>query len=138
MLVVPSQSPISCVDAFAEFGEFYVIIERLTLPFGFALVGGRIELGEDTESAVVREFREETDFSLIKPRRLGFYDAPGRDPRGYYVSTLFSGIAVGMPRSEVKKTRIHLWRRSDIEKRLGDFVLDHGQMIADYFQIIDS
>ena len=131
-MIVPT-SPIRCVDVLAEHASMFVIIERLSAPLGLALPGGKIEPGESEEDAAVREMYEETGLVFTIRGRIGFYDAPGRDPRGVYVSTALYGDAVGIPRSEFGKTRVHRMLQTEIMMRSHEFVLDHFAMIRDHF-----
>ena len=123
---------IRCVDVIARFSNAYVVVERLSHPQGLAFPGGKIESGESTESAAMREFAEETGLSLAIERSVGLYDSEGRDPRGLYISVAFRGIAYGKSKSEVGKTRVLLLSRSEIESRSAEFIADHFQMFCDY------
>ncbi len=124
--------PIRCVDALARLDDKFVVTERLTEPYGLAFPGGKIEPGESSEAAVMREVAEETGLSFFIEGSVGLYDAAGRDPRGPYISVAFRGIATGKPKSEAGKTRVLLLSRAEIESRSGEFIADHFQMFSDY------
>ncbi|MBE3206761.1 NUDIX hydrolase [Frankia sp. CH37] len=57
----------------------------------WALPGGHVDPGESIPAAAARELAEET--GIVVAERLlddvGTYDAPGRDPRGHYVTHAF-------------------------------------------------
>lgn len=80
---------VDCV-VFNERGEL-LVIKRGNDPFKgmFALPGGRVEYGESTESASLRELKEETGIDGVITRLIGVYSKPGRDPRGHAVSIAF-------------------------------------------------
>ena len=74
-----------------------LMIRRGRPPFEghWALPGGFIDLEEDAEPAARRELREETGLEIgpacpFEP--LGFYAAPGRDPRGRTISLAFATV----------------------------------------------
>lgn len=126
------KSAIRCVDMIATRGDSFVVIERLSAPFGLAFPGGKIEAGETPIGAAAREFGEETGFSLEVRGVVGFYDDPKRDHRGRYVSTVMHGVAFGAPREEAGKTRVHCMHKSEIMARHREFVSDHFRMFTDY------
>lgn len=76
-------------------------VERGKEPFlaALALPGGFVNLGERTPDAAVRELSEETGLELRRNRlrRLGFYDKPGRDPRGPIASVVYHGYLANAP-----------------------------------------
>ena len=125
------QDVIRCVDVVAWHKRGFVVIERLTQPRGLALPGGKVECGEDEAHAIAREFFEETGLTLGVIKRIGIYDAPDRDPRGSYVSTLFFGTARGMPKNESQKTVVRFFSKQGIEKNKPHFIVDHYQMICE-------
>lgn len=55
----------------------------------WALPGGFVAPGEDAKTAAHRELQEETGLANLPLAPLGFYSAPGRDPRGWVVSAAF-------------------------------------------------
>lgn len=123
---------IRCVDVIASRGDSFVVIERLSEPKGLAFPGGKVESGETPISAIVREFGEETGFTLEVTGVVGFYDDEARDPRGRYVSTVMHGVAHGAPKEEPGKTRVHCMHASEILARHREFVSDHFRMFTDF------
>ena len=57
-----------------------VLVDRKNPPYGNALPGGFIDLGESAEQAAVREAFEETNLRVRLTGLLGVYSAPDRDP----------------------------------------------------------
>lgn len=55
-----------------------------------ALPGGHVDPGERVEVAAARELVEETGVTVDRLRLVGCYSAPGRDPRGWYVSAAYA------------------------------------------------
>jgi len=55
-----------------------------------ALPGGMVELGEEAETAVVREIEEETALRVEVDGLVGVYSDPKRDPRGHTVSVAYA------------------------------------------------
>ena len=47
------------------------------------------DVGELVEDAAVRELKEETGITAAKPRLIGIYSDPGRDPRGHTVAAAY-------------------------------------------------
>ena len=121
-----------CADVIAKLGESFVVVERLSSLRGLAFPGGKVDAGETELEAVKREFFEETGLVLTMEGFLGLYGKPGRDPRGNYVSTVFHGVAMGVPKAEAGKTRVLLLSRNEVEARAAEFVADHFKMFVDY------
>ena len=51
-------TPLVAADIIIEYRDGIVLIERKNEPFGWALPGGFVDVGESLESAAVREARE--------------------------------------------------------------------------------
>ncbi|MCX6779111.1 MAG: NUDIX hydrolase [Candidatus Magasanikbacteria bacterium] len=115
--------------------KWLVLIERAKPPFADKLVipGGHVEEGEDILEAAVREVAEEVGLHLT-PGLLSYLTtlaSPNRDPRGIYVSTVFTAAVFEMDFSSLRagsdaKT-IHLMRLDEIRPDMIGF--DHYEAI---------
>ncbi len=74
-----------------------VLIRRRNDPFkgSHALPGGFVNYGERLEDCVVREVLEETGLRTQIVRLIGLYSAPGRDPRGHFVTAVYELRPIG-------------------------------------------
>ncbi len=107
-----------------------VLIERKNPPFGVAIPGGFVDVGETVENAVVREMKEETNLDVDIVRLLGVYSDPKRDPRFHAVSVVFVCKAYGEPKaqSDAKEAKIYKLEEIPLDK----LVFDHKKIIKDY------
>jgi 8-oxo-dGTP diphosphatase len=71
-----------------------LLIQRGHDPFKdhWALPGGFVDLGEDLESAALRELEEETSVRNIFIEQLYTFGAPERDPRGRVISIAYYAL----------------------------------------------
>lgn len=77
-------------------GDLYLLlIRRGNPPFEgcYALPGGFVEKGETVDEAAARELAEETGVTGLLMDQLRTFSRPGRDPRGWTITTAFYLLA---------------------------------------------
>jgi 8-oxo-dGTP diphosphatase len=110
-----------------------LLIERGWDPFKgrWALPGGHVDMGETSLAASVRELEEETGITVpvTDLRQVGAYDAPGRDPRGRYVSVAYTATlpTLVQPTAGDDATAARWWPLN----ALPDLAFDHAEILAD-------
>lgn len=112
-----------------------VLIERRNPPFGFALPGGFVDVGEWVEDAARREAQEETGLQVTLEVLLGCYSDPRRDPRGHTVSVVYAGRASGYPRAGDDAAACRVVAAAHIGVPL---VFDHQKILDDYLAFLGS
>ncbi|MGI5501452.1 NUDIX domain-containing protein [Lentzea sp. CA-135723] len=112
-----------------------LLIERAKQPFrgSLALPGGHVEGNETSLAAARRELVEETGLDIAPLRRVDFYDAPDRDPRGRYVSVAYMSTLDMAPAAvagddAASATWVPL---ADILYGSVDVAFDHVEIITD-------
>lgn len=127
------ETPLLAVDIIISLrgvpGSPIVLIERLNPPYGWALPGGFVDVGESLPRAAVREAREETSLAVRLEGLLGCYSDPGRDARGHTVSAIYVAHASGTPRAadDAKSVRV-----VDPADRSVALAFDHRQILDDF------
>lgn len=125
-------TPLVAVDAVIEMldrpGRPIVLIERRNEPFGWALPGGFVDVGETLEHATVREAQEEIGLVITLGGLLGCYSDPARDPRGHTVSAVYVATARGEPQASDDARSVALF---DLE-HLPPLVFDHARILEDF------
>lgn len=108
-----------------------VLIRRRNDPFkgSYALPGGFVEYGERLEDCVVREVQEETGLRTQVVGLLGVYSAPGRDPRGHFVTTVYELRPTGGTLKAGDDAGSAEWVHLD---DLPGMAFDHADIIADF------
>ncbi len=126
-------TPLLAADAIIELtdvpGRPIVLIERANPPFGWAIPGGFVDVGEIVEYAAVREAKEEVclDISLIA--LLGIYSDPSRDNRGHTVTAVYVAEASGTPKAADDAKNCRFFNLDALPEPLA---FDHAQVLADY------
>ena len=109
-------TPLLAADAIVELvnvpGRPIVLIERKNPPYGWAIPGGFVDIGETLEAAAIREAREEITLDIELVSLLGIYSNPKRDPRGHTITAIYVATSTGTPVA------------ADDAKSLGVFTLD--------------
>ena len=127
--------PCNTVDvvAFDKEGKL-ILIERGNEPFGVALPGGFVDLGETLVAAAEREAGEELTVKVKIDKRadyLWFRDEPDRDPRGHNIAHAFKvDCLLEEPKAGDDAKKIVKVDPSEIDTL--DFAFsDHKEMIAE-------
>jgi 8-oxo-dGTP diphosphatase len=126
------------VDAIIRTGEDprrIVLIERRNPPFGWALPGGFVDVGETLESAAVREAREETGLDAQLECLLGCYSNPQRDPRFHTVGVVYVARAAGKPIAADDAKDVVV---ADASDRSLPLAFDHRLILDDYLRFIET
>jgi ADP-ribose pyrophosphatase YjhB (NUDIX family) len=100
----------------------------------WVLPGGKVDIGEDLKTAVVREVKEETNMDATVIVMVGIYDDPQRDPEQNGVSVAFLCKADGKPKNNEESTEIKFFSLDDLPENIG---FDHEKIINDGRKIYD-
>ncbi|MEZ4434012.1 MAG: NUDIX hydrolase [bacterium] len=107
-----------------------LLIERDREPFAgrHALPGGFVDEGEPPRAAALRELEEETGVGAVPLIEVGVFGDPGRDPRGWVVSSAWIGLAPPDVRATAgDDARALGWHRV---ASLPPLAFDHDRIIA--------
>ncbi len=110
-------------------GRPIVLIERLNPPYGWAIPGGFVDVGETVEAAAIREALEETSLNVALKALLGCYSHPERDSRGHTVSLVYVAEAQGQPQAQDDAKDFMVCTLEQLPQLLA---FDHGKILTDY------
>jgi len=114
-----------------------LLIERGDHPFKgqWALPGGFVDTTESLEEAAARELKEETNLSIEDGylEQLGTYGRPGRDPRGFIVSTAYVALApnIETPTAGDDARNARFFAIDEVLSKDFDLAFDHADIITD-------
>ncbi len=113
----------------------FVLIERANPPYGWALPGGFVDIGETVEQAAIREANEETGLDVELTSLLGIYSDPSRDPRNHTVTAVYIGQAHGRPIAADDAKNCAIFTFDNLPEPLA---FDHMMVLADYQHFRDT
>jgi 8-oxo-dGTP diphosphatase len=132
-------TPLLAADALIELldypGRPFVLIERVYPPYGWAVPGGFVDVGETLEHAAIREAKEETSLDVELTCLLGIYSNPQRDPRNHTVTAVYIAQAHGTPIAADDAKNYGLFSFDNLPEQLA---FDHAQVLNDYKQYRES
>jgi 8-oxo-dGTP diphosphatase len=131
-MVIPV-TPKLTVDIIIELvdqpGRPILLIERKYPPYGWALPGGFVDVGETLEQAAVREAAEEISLPVNLKTLLGCYSDPARDSRNHTVSAVYIAEAHGRPQAADDAASVQAFLLDSLPEPLA---FDHALILDDY------
>jgi len=126
-------TPLLAADALIELidqpGRPIVLIERLNIPYGWAIPGGFVDVGEPLEVAAVREAKEEVTLDVTLTALLGIYSDPKRDSRGHTITAIYVAQAAGTPVAADDAKSVEIFTLDELPSPLA---FDHAQVLEDF------
>ena len=132
MIKTPFVATDGIIKLYNEKNEFQgiVLIERLNKPFGLALPGGFVDIGEKVEDALVREMQEEVTLNVKIEKLLNIYSDPKRDERFHTVSAVYICNAIGAPKAADDAKKVFVYKLDEIP--FEKLVFDHKNILEDF------
>jgi bifunctional NMN adenylyltransferase/nudix hydrolase len=130
----------AAVDCLIECNDHILLIKRGKFPGKglYALPGGHLETDETIYAGAIRELAEETcldlnaiEYELVNTK---YFDTPGRDPRGRYITWCHHFILTANHLPEIHAaddaSEAVWYRKNDIENLEDKTFIDHYQIIS--------
>lgn len=132
-------TPLLAADAIIELidkpNNPIVLIERKNPPYGWAIPGGFMDVGERLEVAAIREAKEEVCLDVKLKALLGMYSDPKRDDRGHTVTAVYIAEATGEPQAADDAKNLQIF---NIDELPSELAFDHAQVLEDYRKFRES
>ncbi len=128
--MLPIKTPLLTVDIIIRYRKGIVLIERKNPPYGWALPGGFVDVGESLENAAIREAKEETSLDIRLIEQFHAYSDPGRDPRFHTATVVFLADGNGIVRGRDDARRADVFSEETLPS---DIAFDHKEIITDYY-----
>lgn len=132
-------TPLLAADAIIQLvdqpGRPFVLIERKYPPYGWAIPGGFVDVGETVEAAAIREMREETCLDVRLTALLGIYSNPSRDSRNHTVTAVYIAEAHGLPQAADDAKNFGLFTFENLPESLA---FDHALVLQDFQNYLSS
>jgi AmmeMemoRadiSam system protein A len=129
---MPPHGPRAAADVLIELEPLRVVlIRRRNPPFGWAIPGGFIEVGECAEIAAAREAFEETGLDVELQELFHVYSDPRRDPRQHTLSVVYAATASGEPVAGDDAAEVRVFGEDELPV---DLAFDHHRILIDYFR----
>jgi 8-oxo-dGTP diphosphatase len=126
-------TPALAADTIIELVDFpgrpIVLIERANPPYGWAIPGGFVDVGERVEYAAIREAQEEVGLDVQLIALLGIYSDPNRDHRGHTVTACYVAEATGTPVAADDAKNCKIFTLDELPESLA---FDHAEVLAHY------
>jgi ADP-ribose pyrophosphatase YjhB (NUDIX family) len=132
--MLPIKTPLLTVDIIIRYRGGIVLIERKNPPYGWALPGGFVNVGESLENAAIREAKEETTLDIKLIEQFHAYSDPRRDPRFHAATVVFIAEGNGSLRGDDDAKRAGVFSEKSLPPGI---VFDHKGIITDYFNYIE-
>ncbi len=107
-----------------------VLIERLNIPYGWAIPGGFIDYGESAEQAAIREAKEEVSLDVELVEQFHTYSDPDRDARQHTIAIVFIATAKSQPQAADDAKSLAIFHQWEIPSNL---CFDHDRILKDYW-----